>query len=184
MANRVADTTRHRHRVLTRGLTRGFTIVELMVALAVAAILMGFAVPAFNDFVRQRTAAARINDFVLAVTYARSEAARRGETVSIVALGGDDANEWGEGYNVVVDSDGSILRGFQALGADSDFTMDAVGAGWHDVYQLRFTPRGLLTPQPAAAGQIRLCHAEEDPGRIINITVLGRPDVEELTCNP
>ncbi len=179
MANRVAKATRHRQ--------RGFTIVELMVTLAVAAILMGFAVPAFNDFIRQRTAAARINDFVLAVTYARSEAARRGERVTIEALGGDDANEWGEGYNVVADFGGpdeEILRSFQALDPDSDFTMDAVGAGWHGVLELVFTPRGLLTPQPPAAGEIRLCHAEEDPGRIINITVLGRPDVEELTCNP
>jgi type IV fimbrial biogenesis protein FimT len=168
------------------GSNAGFTIVELMVTLAVAAILMGFAVPAFTDFLRQRTMTSSINDFVLAVTYARSEATRRGDTVSIVALGGDGDNEWGGGYDVVFDPAGAneVLRSFEALGADSDLTLDAVGADWDGVYQLNFTARGLLTPQPAGPGQIQLCHTEEDPGRVVNITVLGRPDVEELTCNP
>ncbi|NBC22011.1 MAG: prepilin-type N-terminal cleavage/methylation domain-containing protein [Gammaproteobacteria bacterium] len=162
----------------------GFTIVELMVTLAVAAILMGFAVPAFNDFVRQRTAASHINDFVLAVTYARSEAARRGVNVSLEARGNENDNEWGEGYDVMVDPGGAdeeILRSFEAV-ADG-FTMNAVGNGWDGEDRLTYSPRGLITPQPPNPGQIQLCHETEDPGRVVNVTVIGRPDVEELTCN-
>lgn len=162
----------------------GFTIVELMVTLAVAAILMGFAVPAFNDFVRQRTAASHVNDFVLAVMYARSEAARRGVNVSLEARGGDGDNEWGEGYDVMVDPGGAdeeILRSFEAVPAD--FSMDAVGNGWDGEFRLTYTPRGMLTPQPPNPGAVQLCHDAEDPGRVVNITVIGRPDVEELTCN-
>lgn len=161
---------------------RGFTIVELMVTLAVAAVLIGFAVPAFTDFVRQRTMTTRINDFVIAVTYARSEAARRGENVSVVARGGDSDNEWGLGYDVEIDSDpGLALRSFAPL---DDATLNAVGAGWHNDFRLTFNPRGVLAEQPGAPGSIRLCHTdpEVNPGRSVNIGVLGRPDVEEFVC--
>ena len=37
---------------------RGFTIIELMVALTIAAVMMSFALPAFNDFTTQRRMAA------------------------------------------------------------------------------------------------------------------------------
>jgi len=161
----------------------GFTIVELMVTLAVAAILMGFALPAFNAFVDQRRMASRANDFLLAVTYARSEAARRGERVSLVSLGADTDNEWGDGYTVEVDSDNETLRSYAPL---DDASFDAAGVGWDGIFRLTFTARGLLTPQPGVPGDIELCHddADVDPGRVVNISVTGRPDLEELTCNP
>lgn len=162
---------------------RGFTIVELMVTLAVASILIGIAVPAFTDFLRQRTMASRINDFVMAVTYARSEAARLGGTVSVQALGGDSANEWGNGYDVVVDASAEVLRHFESM---DDATLDAIGAGWHNRFILTFNARGMLTPQPGASGRIRLCHddANVDPGREVSVSVIGRTDVEEFECNP
>ena len=164
----------------TSSSTGGFTIVELMVTLAVAAILMGFAVPAFNDFVRQRTMSSRINDFVLAVNYARSEAVRRGEEVRVWALGGDGDNEWGEGYQVVTVNDPEVLREFAAF---DDATLDASGA-LDGRFSLTFNSRGLLIPQ--GAGAVALCStvAGVDPGRVVNFSPLGRPDVEEQPCNP
>ncbi len=54
-------------------LTSGFTLIELMVTLAIAAILLGYALPSFNGFVDQRNMTSRINDFVLAVNYAREK---------------------------------------------------------------------------------------------------------------
>ncbi len=158
----------------------GFTIVELMVTLAVAAVLMGFAIPAFNDFVRQRTMTSRINDFVMAVTYARSEATRLGGNVRVQARGGDSDNEWGLGYDVM-DAGGNVLRSFDPM---DDATLDAVGAGWHNRFALVFNARGVLTPQPAGPGAIRLCHddAGVNPGRVVNLGVIGRPDVEEFDC--
>lgn len=165
---------------------QGFTIVELMVSLAVAAILMGFALPAFNDFIRQRTMASRSNDFVLAVTYARSEAVRRGQQVSIQALAPEDDNEWGGGYCVVIGNPGNcddadaVLRRFSAL---DDVTFDATGA-LHTVETLTFNGRGLLVG--AAQGTIELCHDNEavDPGRSIDLSATGRADSQELECHP
>jgi type IV fimbrial biogenesis protein FimT len=166
--------------------TKGFTIVELMVSLAVAAILMGVALPAFNDFIRQRTMASRINDLVLAVTYARSEAVRRGQRVSLERIGADDDNEWGGGYCVVLagsdcDDVVDVLRQFEPM--DDNVTFNATGA-LHGVQRLTFNGRGLLVG--AIQGRIELCHGDEavDPGRAIDISATGRADSQELECHP
>src|SRR5262245_54118381 len=55
---------------------RGFTIVEIMVTLAVAAVLLGLALPAYNGFMAQRRLTSEVNDFLVAVQYARSEATK------------------------------------------------------------------------------------------------------------
>jgi type IV fimbrial biogenesis protein FimT len=160
---------------------RGFTIVELMVSLAVAAILIGFALPAFNEFIDQRRMAARINDFVLAINYARSEAARRGGQVSVQAAAPTADNEWGGGYCVVDGNPGNcagvVLRQFDPM---DDATLDAVP----NRAVLTFNARGMLVA--GGAGAFRLCStdADIDPGRVVNITFIGRPDVEELECFP
>jgi type IV fimbrial biogenesis protein FimT len=162
---------------------RGFTLIELMVTLAVAAVLMGLAAPAFNDLVRQRAMISRINDLVLAVSYARSEAVRRGAVISVQAQDADDAdNEWGAGYCVVEgdpgDCDAPVLRTFApADGATLNGT-----AGLDGLATISFSGRGL--PTIAAAGAIELCSTDEeiDPGRVMNLTRTGRADANELEC--
>jgi hypothetical protein len=159
--------------------------VELLVTLAVAAVLMGFALPAMDNFLDQRRQTARINDFVLAVNYARSEAAKRGASVSVQAVdGADNGNEWGPGYCVVAgtpgDCDPPVLRSFEPM---DDATLNGTGA-FDGIDSLTFNSRGLLTLN--AAGSIELCSndAEEDPGRRLDVTIIGRASTEELICHP
>jgi prepilin-type N-terminal cleavage/methylation domain-containing protein len=58
---------RHRHQ-------RGFTLWELMVALAVAGVVLGLGVPNFIEFQRNATMTAAANDLVTGALLARSEA--------------------------------------------------------------------------------------------------------------
>lgn len=164
--------------------TSGFTIVELMVTMAVAAILIGVALPAFNEFISQRTMTSRVNDFVLAVSYARSEAVRRGSVVSVLAIDPQANDEWSGGYCVVVDPDDcsdadSVLRTF---GPMDDVTVHGTG-GLDGVTRLRFNGRGMLVN--AVAGRVRLCSTDAgvDPGRAIDLSATGRADAEELDCD-
>jgi type IV fimbrial biogenesis protein FimT len=169
----------------------GLTIVELMVTLAVAAILIGLAVPAFNNFIIQRGLTAETNDFMVAVQYARSEAGRRGSNVSVQAQNaGDNANEWGGcngdrcGWCVVVGdpgacpNDGSELRNFMASGNN---TLNGVGA-MDGVGTLTFNARGL--PINPVNGSFELCHAGTAAGRTISITAIGRVSAQTKTDCP
>lgn len=58
----------------------GFTLVELMVTLAVAAILLGIAVPSFRDMLERNRVASQSNDLLSGLQAARSEAVRKNAT--------------------------------------------------------------------------------------------------------
>ena len=158
----------------------GFTLVELMVAIAIAAVLMSMAVPAFDTFIEQRNMAARGNDFISAVNLARSEAINRGGLVSIQAVNaGDNNDEWGPGYCVTAGTPGNCgasLRDFEA--ADGE-TLNGTG-GLNGVGMLTYNGRGLLTLN--AQGTIEICSAGVNPGREIAINTIGRAASGEFVC--
>lgn len=88
---------------------RGFTLVELMIVLAIAAILLTLAVPSFTDFVKNNRMVAQNNDFVTALNLARSEAIRRGSRVTVCSSGDGAtcaAGGWEQGWIVFVDANG------------------------------------------------------------------------------
>ncbi|MCZ6618319.1 MAG: GspH/FimT family pseudopilin [Gammaproteobacteria bacterium] len=162
----------------------GFTVVELMVTLAIAAVLVGYALPAFKGFVAQRTMTARLNDFVLAINFARSEAAKLGGMVSVQAVDDSDGdNEWGPGYCVVVGNPGNCAQALRRFSASANMTLDGIDA-FDTLGTFSFNSRGLLTPGGAGALQLCSIDVEEDPGRVIGISQIGRTTTAELECNP
>ena len=55
----------------------GFTMIELLVTMAVAAILMAIAVPSYRSFMISSRVATESNDFLAALNLARSEAIKK-----------------------------------------------------------------------------------------------------------
>lgn len=152
--------------------------------MAVAIVLLGLALPAFDTFIEQRNMTSRVNGFIAAVNLARSEAVNRGGDVSIQAVNaGDNGNEWGPGYCVVVGTPGNcpadpdvLIRQFEDSGAA---TMDALG-GLNGVATLTYNGRGLMTL--GAPGTIEICEAGVARGREIAINTIGRAASVELAC--
>ena len=72
-----------RLRLLSQGRSGGFTIIELMVTLAVAAILLAIAIPSFNYLMVSNKLTTTANDIVTAVNTARITAIKRNTDVSV-----------------------------------------------------------------------------------------------------
>ena len=62
---------------------QGYTLIELLATVAVAAVLAAWAVPSFGAFSRNAARTREVNQFVQAVYLARSEAIKRNGVVSL-----------------------------------------------------------------------------------------------------
>lgn len=82
---------------------KGLSLIELMVVIAVAAILMSVGVPSFRDLIESQRLTATVNDFFAAINLARSEAIKRGRRVDLVPLSSDE--NWAKGWVVFIDDD-------------------------------------------------------------------------------
>ena len=88
--------TVHRPRHL---LQRGFTLVELMVTIAVLAVILVVAAPSFRQLLEVQRVRAVAFDMVADLTLARSEALKRGATVTITPT---NAGDWTGGWQVAM----------------------------------------------------------------------------------
>ncbi|KKO02007.1 hypothetical protein LCGC14_0108680 [marine sediment metagenome] len=66
---------------------KGFTLIELMVTVAVLAIVVAIAVPNINAWIDSSSARSQVNLYRDMLNYARSEAINRGEPVRLKQLG-------------------------------------------------------------------------------------------------
>ncbi len=80
---------------------QGFTLIELMVTLAIAAILMFLAVPSFVSYQRNAQLTSAANTLLAAINAARGEAMKRGMSAMVVPTG--NGSDWTEGWVVFVD---------------------------------------------------------------------------------
>ena len=79
----------------------GFTLIELMVTLAIAAILMMVAVPSFVSFQKNAQLTSAANSLLVSINAARGEAMKRGMSVIVVPT--NNGSDWTTGWVVVVD---------------------------------------------------------------------------------
>lgn len=84
---------------------RGFNIVELMVVLAIAAIMITVATPSFRGLLRGFRITSAANDLLAAVNLTRAEAIARGSRVDLVPKNAD----WAKGWIIFIDKDGDQI---------------------------------------------------------------------------
>jgi prepilin-type N-terminal cleavage/methylation domain-containing protein len=90
----------------------GFTVLELMITIAVLGILLGIGVPSFNNIVRQNRIASQTNELLAAAAMARSEAVKRGTEVVLCPVDPDDPDmcsgeaNWNDGWMIFADEEG------------------------------------------------------------------------------
>ena len=101
----------------------GFTIVELMIVVAIVAIMLGVAAPAFRSFIVDQRLRATSADLRIAMMTARSEAVKRNRDVAVTPLSGD----WSNGWEIVspVSGDPDILNHLVPSGSDIGVALDS-----------------------------------------------------------
>lgn len=89
--------------------TKGFTLIEMMVTVAIMAIVATLAAPSFVEMIRNNRVTTAANDVLSAMQVARSEAIRQRRPITVCA-GTDactDSTDWAGGW-IVTGPDGVI----------------------------------------------------------------------------
>ncbi len=81
----------------------GFTVIELLITIAVAAILMAIAVPSLMQVARNLELTSITNTLLASINGARSEAMKRGGFAMVVPDGNGSGGTWRNGWVVFVD---------------------------------------------------------------------------------
>ena len=170
--------------------TQGFTLVELIVTVAVVAILATLAAPSFQEFLVRNRTAAIANDFVGSVMRARNEAVSRNTCVVMCrttfansppqcAAGGTD---WQPGWVVFVDN-GCTAPNAAANADDvisssgphpADFSLVATGT---NTDRIMFSAGGAARAGDAQGFDLRYQASTRPSNRTICLSALGRTRV-------
>jgi len=99
-------------RFIPRNRAAGFTLLELMVTLAILAILAGLTAPLFTEFTRNQRIKAATSELTYALTLARGEALKR--NADVVMEPDDDGWEFGWTVSTAVSGVDTVLLSHQA----------------------------------------------------------------------
>ncbi len=142
----------------------GFTLVELLIGLAITAIVLTIGVPNFNDFIRSNRMTTQANELIGALNLARSEAVKRGATVTITSSSG--GSNWKDGWSVA--GGGDTIRVYAAQNGDHTLVSDGGDSSYS------YDPQGFID-----AGDTRsLCINSGEIGRRITIAASGHAHVD------
>lgn len=157
----------------------GFTLIEIMVTLAVAIIVLAVATPNYIDFTRANKLSANVNNFVQALHLARNEAVRTGGATLCASndqLTCSADGDWLTGWIIFADYN---TNGIVEEGEDIVRVGDAFPQGFAitaDDTKAVFNRMGFLSPAGTTLS-FSFCSGRVGTGmgRTININTTGRP---------
>ena len=161
---------------------QGFTLVELMVVLGVAAILTTVALPGMQNLVLDNRRVAAVNELVASMQLARSESITRNARVTTCpSTDGVDcaATTWDSGWLVFVDDDAdrrvdageTVLRTVSAHDG-----MQIASAEFDSFFVYRPNGRIMVNDTSENNGQFTVCDRRgATAARVLIVDMSGRP---------
>lgn len=158
----------------------GFTLVELMVTVAVLAIVLSLGVPSYRTLIINNRLTTQANALAVSINLARSEAIKRGVLIRVAVS--DESNHWEKGWRITVaaaEGDNRVLlRGQASFEGSSTLRAKRGDSGANQVF---LSPRGFLVGD---AVTFELCNtgAAANRQKKLVISSSGRVEVSDGTC--
>jgi len=168
---------------------RGFTLLELMITVAILAILLAIAVPSFQGFMASSRLNAETNRIVGGINAARMEAVKTNQNVVICTSSNGTAcngTSWASGWLIFIDNnrDAALNNGETILTKSNANTSTSAVGNTNVASNLSFTGDGQLAG--VANGTIRVCiptNAVNENARDIILNRVGRIHTERKDLN-
>lgn len=143
----------------------GFSLIEVMVSVAVLGILASLAAPSFSESINRYRIASVRDDLIGSIQLARSEAIRRGVAVSLrrtttTGCAPATSDEWNCGWEMFVDRNANGIRNANANPALDDTRL-----------QVSTVPSGYDILQPSA-------------GSSLTVNIWGQPPFRSFVISP
>lgn len=149
---------------------RGFTLIEMIVVMALLAVITGIAAPGLAEFLAGQRVKAAAFDLTSDLLVARSEALKRGRAVTVAPIDGD----WRAGWSASVGNEEFLRRNDAGQGLAFD---DAPS-------QLVFTVTGrVASPAGGVRVTLRSDAAAEASTRCVELDLAGRARTQQGACS-
>lgn len=167
---------------------RGFTLLELMVTVGIAAILLSVGVPSFRSVIMDNRLVRDSNQFVASINLARSSAVRFQRNATICTSANFDAavptctasTDWSNGWIVWVDKDrdgatdaNEMLAAHAPIDDTTTFSSTTAALFTYDARGFGASPADNLTMCDSRTGEM---------GRSIKVNNVGRTNVSRQGC--
>ncbi|MCY1294680.1 Chthon cassette protein D [compost metagenome] len=160
----------------------GFTLIELMVTIAVLAIIVSIAAPAMGDFIVRQRVSSRASELLSTLALARMEAIKLNSKVVVLPVG-NGSDGWNSGWcvgpgNIANCQDSNVSRRFEAQSSatiSSDYLLSS--------NKLTFRRDGTLAsglsarPFKISSPQLK---ANGTDARCIDLNAVGRATIREI----
>jgi len=178
----------------------GFTLLELMLTVALLAVVIGFGLPNMQEFVRNSRMSSSANDIITDFNFARSEAVKRRVPVTLcksqdgAACDDDDTDPFNRWLIFVDDADPALVEGNDGNGEidagevilrDRELPDSITVTTEPDEIRATFLPTGFPRIETANVDLFVLCDVRgnvasaggDSAARAIAVLPTGRPSV-------